>query len=97
MENKSSRHVRLDGLTVGEPFFVVQCFDREGYYTSRLAETENDVREKVSKITSSTTKTVFVATSLPFLGTWSGNTPDITMPADFKEALSSVDRPSQDS
>lgn len=87
----SSRH---DGLVVGEPFFVIQCFDREGYYTSLLAASEAGAREKVAKIS---TKTTFVATSLPFPGTWSSDAPDITMPADFKAALSSVDRPSQDS
>jgi hypothetical protein len=85
---------RQDGLVVGEPFFVIQCFDREGYYTSQLATSEDDARKKISKMSP---KTVLVATSLPFPGTWSGVTPDITMPADFKEALSSVDRPSQDS
>ena len=79
---------RQDGLEVGRPFYVVQFFDREGYFSSCLGRTEDEVREKSRGRTQKT----FTACSLPFAGTWKGEAPDVSLPSDFREALASVDR-----
>lgn len=79
--------MRADGLTVGQPFFVIQFFDREGYFSSCLAHTEAEVKEKASKRALKT----YIAFTVPFPGTWEGNIPNISMPPDFKEALACID------
>ena len=83
---------RYDGLVVGQPFFVIQLFDREGFHSSCLGQTEAAVREKASL---RGLKGLIAATT-PFPGTWDGGIPDVSMPADYKEALSSLDRPNEE-
>ena len=73
----------------GDLFFVIQCFDREGYYSSCYA---HSLRE-VLRLASARTNKAFVAMSLPFEGRWSPQgVPDVSLPPDFKEALATVDR-----
>lgn len=77
---------RMDGLALGEPFFVIQVFDREGYYTSCVGLTQ----EVVQRAASLHFAKMFVACSLPFLGRWANGLADVTLPFDFKEALATV-------
>jgi hypothetical protein len=79
---------RADGLAVGEPIFVIQCFDREGYYTAIIAHSRLVVRHVASLLMSKT----LTAMSLPFEGSWNGDTPVVTAPDDFKEALAKIDK-----
>lgn len=81
------------GLVVGEPFFVIQFFDREGYHSSCVAPTEVVARQKAEL----RNYKGFVAATVPFPGTWNAGIPDVSMPADYKEALSSIDRPNEES
>jgi len=90
MENKPTS--RCDGLVPGQPFLVIQLFDREGYHSSCVGRAEDEVREKACGRLSKT----LLAFSLPFAGTWSKEsaiTPNITMPADFKQVLAMVNKP----
>ena len=74
----------------GAPYFVIQCFDREGYHSSCLARTESEARDMAR----SKDAKFYIAFSTPFAGAWAadGRTPDITMPPEFKEALASINR-----
>ena len=69
-------NIRQDGLTVGSPFFVIQIFDHEGYFSSCLAASEEDVRRKVSFWKNQS----FVMFSVPFEGLWNGQMPIVTAP-----------------
>ena len=74
-------------------FFVIQCFDRDGYFTSVRADSLDAVREEASKRMNRN----FIAMSLPFEGAWSkGELPDLTLPPDFKEGLSSINKTARD-
>lgn len=78
-ENKSSM----------SPFFVIQCFDRDGYFTSVRGDSLDTVRQEAKKRMNKN----FIAMSLPFEGKWSeAHLPDVSLPPDFKEALLSVDK-----
>ena len=82
---------RADGLSVGEPIFVIQCFDREGYYTSVIAHSRLVARHVASLLTSKT----LTAMSLPFEGSWTSSGMPIVTPSspdDFKEFFASVDK-----
>lgn len=76
-----------------KPFFVIQCFDPGGYFTSVRGDSPDAVREEVRKRASKN----FIAMSLPFEGTWSANhLPDVSLPPDFKEALASINKTRDD-
>lgn len=82
-ENKSSM----------KPFFVIQCFDSGGYFTSLRGDSSDAVREEAKKRVNKN----YVAMSLPFEGKWSaGHLPDVSLPPDFKEALAPVDKSRDD-
>ena len=72
---------------------VIQLFDREGYYSSVMAETDEGVHA-AAEMKSSRVKGL-VACSLPFLGKWDkpNTVMDVTLPPDFKEVLAEIDRP----
>ena len=73
-----------------KPFFVIQCFDYDGYFTSVRGDTPDAVRQEAKKRMNKS----FIAMSLPFEGKWSAHhLPDVSLPPDFKEALVSVDKP----
>jgi hypothetical protein len=79
-----------------QALWVVQLFDREGYYSSVTASSIEEVKEK-AEVRMSKLKTILAA-SVPFEGHWSSSgLRDISLPADFKEALSALDRPQEDS
>lgn len=76
-------------MKLQEVFFVIQCFDEQGYHSSALAPTLAECKELASKKKHKT----FVAMSVPFEGRWSpSGVPDVTLPADFKRALVTVDK-----
>jgi hypothetical protein len=83
---------RRDGLRLGQPFFVIQLFDQEGYYSSVVDPSEAGARKKADRRCTAI-KGGVVAFSLPFPGTWQGMTTNVSMPTDFREALAEVDRP----
>jgi hypothetical protein len=71
-----------------DAFFVIQCFDEQGYHSSVLAPTLAECTELASK-----KHKMFVAMSAPFEGRWSpSGIPDISLPDDFKGALAAVDK-----
>jgi hypothetical protein len=73
----------------GDAFFVIQCFDEQGYHSSALAPTLAECRELASKKRHKT----FVAMSAPFGGRWSpSGIPDVSLPDDFKSVLAAVDK-----
>ncbi len=82
---------RPDGLRAGQVFYVVQLFNQEGYYTSVKAASLKAVREKAA---SRTALKGFTACTVPFQGKWIGGLMDVSTPADYKETLAEVDRPS---
>ena len=89
----SQKAIREGALSVGEPIFVIQCFDREGYYTSVIAHSRLVARHVASLLMSKT----LTAMSLPFEGSWtSSGMPIVTAPDDFKEALAGVDKGAED-
>lgn len=76
-------------MTPGATFFVIQCFDEQGYHSSVRALTTEACKELASKRMHKT----FVAMSAPFEGRWSADgIPNITLPSDFKNALAAVDK-----
>jgi hypothetical protein len=77
------------GLVEGQPFLVIQIFDHEGYHSSVVAVTEEEVRTRARLRVHKS----FVAFTLPFPGTWDGSLPDVSMPMEWKEALASINRP----
>ncbi len=81
-------NTRHDGLRRGQGFFVIQLFDKDGYYCSVKAPTEQGVREKAS--TRSASKG-FIAASMPFRGGWVGGSTEVSVPPEFKGALTSLD------
>ena len=83
---------RHDNVVPGEPFFVIQYFDREGYYSSCLGPTPDAARDAASK---RMLKSI-TAMSIPFPGSWNGVTPDVSLPPDFKEQLQAVNRSLED-
>jgi hypothetical protein len=66
-------------ITPGCPFYVVQLFDQEGYYSHVRAETREEVLES-ARVRTARLGNQIVAWSLPFLGHWDGRTPNITQP-----------------
>ena len=72
-----------------KPFFVIQCFDSGGYFTSLRGDSPDVVREEAKKRANKN----LVCMSLPFEGKWNAaELPDVTLPPDFKEVLASVNR-----
>jgi hypothetical protein len=57
-------------------FFVIQLFDKSGYFTSIMGNSIEEVKEKVSK----KVKFIGIACSLPFQGKWFGKIPDVSCP-----------------
>jgi hypothetical protein len=68
--------MRRDGLVVGAPFFVIQVFDSEGYYSSCVGVTEDEVCRGASE----RSLLSLMLFSVPFAGSWKGETPVITSP-----------------
>jgi hypothetical protein len=86
--------MRHDGLQVGQPFWVIQLFDKEGYYSSVTAPDLTTVKERADKRAASLKG--LLATTVPFEGTWSHGMLDVSTPEDFKPVLAHLDRPSDD-
>ena len=63
------------GLTIGQPFFVVQMFDHEGYHSSCVDHSYHGVLAKAAIRSARMT-----ATSVPFPGAWDGSIPDVSDP-----------------
>jgi hypothetical protein len=72
----------------GQPFFVVQLFDREGYYAHVKATSLDEV--KIATWVRSA-RTSMIACSLPFPGAWSGKIPNISAPADWRQFLAPLE------
>ena len=76
-------------MKIPDAFFVIQCFDEQGYHSSAYAPTLAECKELASKKKHKT----FVAMSVPFEGRWSpSGIPDVTLPEDFKHVLVAVDK-----
>ena len=82
--------IRADGLAVGHQFFVTLLYDKEGYYTSVLGLSKDEVICKAYQRTQQIRG--LVACSLIFEGKWNGSMPDITPPDDMKVALASLEK-----
>lgn len=81
---------RADGLTPGAPFYAVQIFDREGYHSSIVAPTEEEVCAKLARRLASTKG---LQASPPFLGTWAKtNLPDVSLPVALKAEFAALDK-----
>jgi hypothetical protein len=78
---------------IGQTFFVIQLFDKDGYYTSVKGASIKMVREKAS-IRSA--HRGFTACTVPFQGKWAAGVMDVSTPAEFKSTLAEVDRPRGD-
>ena len=85
---------RTDRPQPGQAFFAVQLFDRAGYYSSVVAVTEADVKQKTAQRTAKLT--VLVACTVPFAGRWSGSTPDVSAPPEVKEAVRALEHEGRD-
>lgn len=73
----------------GTEFFVIQCFDEQGYHSCAFAETlaECEAMAAMKK------NKALVAMSVPFVGKWSPlGIPDVTLPGDFKTTLAAIDK-----
>ncbi len=77
-----------------EPFFASQLFDREGYYTTLIASSVEELRAAVAKRTAALKG--LIACSLPFEGAWRGRTPDVTLPPEYKTELAVIDHSIKD-
>jgi len=80
--------MRADGLEPGAEFWTAQTFDQGGFYHAVLGRTREEVLKGLGKMKS---KQLVFAT-IPFQGRWSGHTPDVTAPDDFKAALATQDK-----
>ena len=69
---------------------AVQVFDRDGYYTTILASGESEIRSAVAE--SSARVPSCVACSVPYQFEWASCVPDVSLPADYRVELASVDR-----
>lgn len=68
---------------------AVQIFDREGYYATVLAPTESAIRTAVAQRTARIASCV--ACSVPYPVEWTG-IPDVSLPADYRAELATVNR-----
>lgn len=66
-----------DYFQVGDDFWVIQLFDKAGYYKSVLAASPD---QAIMLMEVKYANWVGVACSLPFQGKWEGKMPDITCP-----------------
>ena len=64
-----------DYFPINADFFVIQLFDVEGYMTSIMAPSKEEVIEMVRN-----KKWIGTACSLPFQGKWFGCIPDVSCP-----------------
>lgn len=74
---------------------VVALYNVEGYYSSVFAESRDEllkaVETRVAKIKG------LIACSIPFEGSWtSDGMPSVTLPPEWKETLSVLDRSRED-
>ena len=81
-------------LRRGQPFFVVQIFDRAGYYSSILATTEVSAQQRTAERTTRLPSLVFC--TVPFRGTWAGTIPDVSAPPEHKEATRALEPNGED-
>jgi hypothetical protein len=86
--------VRHDGLTVGQPVYVIQMFDTTGYYSSASAHTIEGVKARAARRAERVKG--LVAMTVPFEGKWSGLTLNVSAPLDIREAFNEIDRPERD-
>ena len=88
---------RDDGIEPGDPFYVIQAFDGEGYHSSPIGKTVEDVRAKIAKRSASK---VIIACSLPFQGSWTigvqSRVPDVSLPVEWKDALASLEKKAEE-
>ncbi len=80
--------------------WVVQIFNRDGYYTHVSAATKLEVRaqadQRLARM-SKASRDSMVAMSIPFEARFTGQRIlDITLPEDFKLELSALDKGSED-
>jgi len=83
-----------DDLQVGQPFWVIQLFDKEGYYSSVTACDAATVRERASKRANALKG--LIATTIPFEGSWNHGIANVSTPDDFKTVLAHLDRPTDE-
>jgi hypothetical protein len=84
---------RWDGWRRGQAFYVILFFDEHGYYGHVKDTNLAGVKEKFAKRGAGKG---IIACSLPFRGKWTDNMLDTSIPPDFREALSKLDRPTED-
>ena len=78
-----------------QPFLVVALYENGGYYSSVIATTREELLKAVEVRTSKVKQ--LVACSVPFEGYWtSDGIPNVTLPPEWKEALSSLDKKRED-
>jgi hypothetical protein len=83
--------MRADGLEVQKPFYVLQLYDREGYYGSVKGRTLEELKVRAARRTSQVQG--LLATSLPYPGTWAGpHLPDVSLPAEWKAEMAALDK-----
>jgi hypothetical protein len=74
-----------DYFNVRENFWVIQLFDKAGYYKSVLASSRAQAVELAKAKTNGSWQGM--ACSLPFMGQWEGNIPDVSCPWDELKCL----------
>lgn len=72
-----------------EGFWVIQCFDHEGYHHCILAHSQSEAQEKATKFKG-------VACSLPYIGMWDHKhgcfLPDVSLPFCWKADLACLEK-----
>ena len=68
--------MRRDGLVPGMPFFIIQLFDSEGYYSCCVGTTLETVQDEAAR----RSLLSLVLFSVPFSGAWKGGIPVVTAP-----------------
>jgi len=70
--------------------WVIQLFNRDGYYAHVSASSEHEAKERASQRAQ---KVALIATSIPFqAGRSARGYLDITLPENFKDALGTVNK-----